>query len=132
VLADTLAAGGYDIVSGGTDTHLLLVDLRSKGLTGKLAEAALEAAGMTCNKNGVPFDTEKPTITSGIRLGSPAGTSRGFGADEFRQIGQWIIRVLDHLSLDPANPAANERTAATVSNEVTALCRNFPIYPDQG
>jgi len=132
VLADTLAAGGYDIVSGGTDTHLLLVDLRSKGLTGKLAEAALEAAGMTCNKNGVPFDTEKPTVTSGIRLGSPAGTSRGFGADEFRQIGQWIIRVLDHLSLDPANPAANEAMAATVSNEVMALCRNFPIYPDQG
>jgi len=132
VLADTLAAGGYDIVSGGTDTHLLLVDLRSKGLTGKLAEAALETAGMTCNKNGVPFDTEKPTITSGIRLGSPAGTSRGFGADEFRQIGQWIIRVLDQLSLDPANPAANEPTAATVSDEVTALCRSFPIYSDQG
>src|ERR1051325_617392 len=97
-LADTLISGGYDITSGGTDNHLMLVDLQRKGLTGKAAEAALSRAHITCKKNGVPFDTQKPTITSGIRLGTPAGTSRGFGVAEFKQIGGFIVEVLDGLT----------------------------------
>src|SRR5260370_1220601 len=101
ILAATLAAGGLAIVSGGTDTHLLLVDLRPLGLTGRDAEQALERAGITCNKNGIPFDPQKPTVTSGIRLGSPAATTRGFGVGEFRQVGEWIAEVLHGLARDP-------------------------------
>ena len=126
-LADTLAGAGFDIVSGGTDTHLLLADLRPKNLTGKAAEESLERAAMTCNKNAIPFDPQKPTVTSGIRLGSPAATSRGFGGDEFRQIGMWIAEVLEGLSKNPDN---NGDVQAKVRAEVVALCRRFPIYPD--
>ena len=126
VLAETLAARGYDIVSGGTDTHLLLVDLRAKGLTGKRAEAVLEHAGITCNKNGVPFDPQKPWITSGIRLGSPAATSRGFGAAEFRRIADWIADLLDH---EAAAPGDGQALAAGIRDEVRALCAAFPVYP---
>jgi glycine hydroxymethyltransferase len=127
ILAAVLREGGLDIVSGGTDTHLALVDLRPKGLTGKAAEAALERAGLTCNKNGVPFDPEKPTVTSGIRIGSPAGTTRGFGQAEFRQVGEMIVEVLDGLAASPNDNAAVERE---VRERVQALCRRFPIYPD--
>jgi glycine hydroxymethyltransferase len=125
-LAETLKSCGLDIVSGGTDTHLLLVDLRKKGLTGKLAEAALERARITCNKNGIPFDPEKPTVTSGIRLGTPAGTTRGFGIGEFRQIGEMIAEVLDALSQNKADaaPAAE----ANVRDKVKRLTDRFPIY----
>jgi len=127
LLAETVRAGGLDIVSGGTDTHLMLVDLRPKKLTGKAAEASLEHAGMTCNKNGVPFDPEKPTITSGVRLGSPAATSRGFGPAEFRQIGEMAVEVLDGLA---ANPDDNSKVETAVRARVEALCARFPIYPD--
>ena len=126
VLAATLVEGGLDIVSGGTDTHLLLVDLRPKGLTGKVAEASLEAAGMTCNKNGIPFDPEKPTITSGVRLGSPAATTRGFGVGEFRQVGEMIVEVLDGLASGSNDNSAVE---AVVRKRVGELCVRFPIYP---
>ncbi len=125
-LAATLADGGLDIVSGGTDTHLMLVDLRPKKLTGKAAEISLERAGLTCNKNGIPFDPEKPTVTSGVRLGSPAGTTRGFGTAEFREIGQLIVEVLDGLARNPDDNAAVERA---VRARVGALCRRFPVYP---
>ncbi|MFQ5783836.1 MAG: serine hydroxymethyltransferase [Alphaproteobacteria bacterium] len=124
-LAATLVEHGYDIVSGGTDTHLMLVDLRSKGLTGKAAEASLERAGMTCNKNAVPLDPEKPTITSGIRLGTPAATTRGFGTVEFRRVGELIASVLDGLKRCGEDNAAAESTAA---EQVAALCRRFPVY----
>jgi glycine hydroxymethyltransferase len=97
-LADQLMKGGLDIVTGGTDTHLMLVDLRPKGVKGNATEKALGRAHITCNKNGIPFDSEKPTITSGVRLGTPAGTTRGFGEPEFRQIGQWITEVVDGLA----------------------------------
>ncbi|MGO1075973.1 serine hydroxymethyltransferase [Inquilinus sp. CA228] len=127
LLAETVRAGGLDIVSGGTDTHLMLVDLRPKKLTGKAAEASLEHAGMTCNKNGVPFDPEKPTITSGVRLGSPAATSRGFGLAEFRQIGEMAVEVLDGLA---ANPEDNSAVEKAVRARVETLCARFPIYPD--
>jgi glycine hydroxymethyltransferase len=127
VLAAVLMDNGCDMVSGGTDTHLMLVDLRPKGLTGKAAEESLDRAGITCNKNGVPFDPAKPMITSGIRLGTPAATSRGFGPGEFRQTGQLITRVLDGLAADPDDNSAVE---AEVRRDVTALCRRFPIYPD--
>ena len=126
-LAETVRAGGLDIVSGGTDTHLMLVDLRPKKLTGKAAEASLEHAGMTCNKNGVPFDPEKPTITSGVRLGSPAATSRGFGVAEFRQVGEMAVEVLDGLA---ANPDDNSAVEKAVRARVEALCARFPIYQD--
>jgi glycine hydroxymethyltransferase len=128
-LAQTLAAAGLVIVSGGTDTHLLLVDLRPLGLTGRDAEQALERAGITCNKNGIPFDPQKPTVTSGIRLGSPAATTRGFGIAEFRQVGEWIVEVLRGLAKDPGGDAAVE---ARVRQAVAALCARFPIYPDTG
>jgi glycine hydroxymethyltransferase len=127
VLAETLLANGFDIVTGGTDTHLMLVDLRPKKLTGKAADECLDRAGITCNKNGVPFDTEKPTITSGIRLGTPAATTRGFGTDEFRQVGEMITRLLDGLA---ANGEGNAALEAQVREEVRALCRRFPIYPE--
>jgi len=124
-LADTLVRRGLDIVSGGTDSHLMLVDLRPKKLTGKAAEASLEHAGMTCNKNGIPFDPEKPTITSGIRLGTPAATTRGFGVEEFKKVGELIGDVLDGLA---ANPDDNQAAEARARAEVAELCRRFPIY----
>lgn len=125
VLAETLVSRGFDIVAGGTDTHLMLVDMRAKGLTGVAAEAALENARMTCNKNGVPFDPEKPTVTSGIRLGTPAGTTRGFGEAEFREIGNLIADVLDGVATNPDDNSAVEAKAAEA---VGRLCRDFPIY----
>src|ERR1700729_2882530 len=125
-LAETLKARGLDIVSGGTDTHLMLVDMRRKRLTGKVAEAALGRARITCNKNGIPFDPEKPTVTSGIRLGTPAGTTRGFGIGEFRQIGEMIAEVLEALSRNKtdAAPAAE----ASVRGQAKRLGDRFPIY----
>jgi glycine hydroxymethyltransferase len=125
VLADTLSGLGFDIVSGGTDTHLLLVDLRPKGATGKVAEASLERAGLTCNKNGIPFDPEKPTVTSGVRLGSPAATTRGFGPGEFRHVGELIAEVLDGLANNPDGDAQVEHS---VRARVSELCARFPIY----
>ena len=125
-LAASVEAGGLTPVSGGTDTHLSLIDLRPKGVTGKAAEQALERASITCNKNGVPFDPEKPAITSGIRLGSPAGTTRGFGEAEFRLVGELIVEVVDGLAANPDGDAAVEQR---VREQVTALCRRFPIYP---
>ncbi len=127
VLASVLAERGCDIVSGGTDTHLMLVDLRPKRVTGKDAEATLERAGMTCNKNGVPFDPEKPTITSGVRLGTPAGTTRGFGPAEFRRVGELIADVLDGFAVNSDDNGAAE---AIAREEVAALCQRFPIYTD--
>ncbi len=127
ILAATLVGRGLDIVSGGTDTHLLLVDLRPKGLTGKAVEASLERAGITCNKNGVPFDPEKPTVTSGVRLGSPAATTRGFGEAEFSRVGDLIGDVLDGLAASPDDNGAAEAAARA---EVRALCARFPIYPE--
>ena len=126
-LSDTLLEHGFGIVSGGTDTHLMLVDLRPKGLTGKAAEESLDRAGITCNKNGVPFDSQKPTITSGIRLGSPAATTRGFGTAEFREIGELIAKVLDALAQHPNDNAAAE---TEVLRRAEALCHRFPIYPE--
>ena len=125
VLAKTLIDGGFAITTGGTDNHLMLVDLRPKKLNGKISEASLEHAGMTCNKNGIPFDTEKPTITSGVRLGTPAATTRGFGTAEFKQVGQMIVKVLDALAANPQNNGAVEQE---VRKEVSALCKRFPIY----
>ena len=125
VLGETLVGRGLNLVSGGTDTHLVLVDLRPKGLTGKLAEKSLERAGMTCNKNGIPFDPEKPTVTSGVRLGTPAGTTRGFGVEEFRTVANQIGDVLDGLAQNAEdNAAAEEKAHKTVLD----LCRRFPIY----
>ena len=125
-LAEALAAAGLRLVAGGTDSGLMLVDLRPKGLTGQPASEALEAAGLTCNKNVIPFDPEPPEVASGLRLSTNAGTARGFGAAEFRQIGAWIAQVLDALAA--GSDAAAETTAA-VRREVSALCRAFPIYP---
>lgn len=126
VLADTIAAGGFDIVSGGTDTHLMLVDLRPKGLKGNDTEVALGRAHITCNKNGVPFDPEKPTVTSGVRLGTPAGTTRGFGRDEFKLIGQLIVEVLDGLAAHGVD--GNSDVETSVRTRVLDLCAKFPIY----
>jgi glycine hydroxymethyltransferase len=125
-LAETLKYCGLDIISGGTDTHLMLVDLRPKRLTGKVAEAALERARITCNKNGIPYDPEKPTVTSGIRLGTPAGTTRGFGIAEFRQVGAMIAEVLDALSAKNAQEDA--AAEASVRDKVKRLVDRFPIY----
>jgi len=125
-LADTMKAKGFDIVSGGTDTHLMLVDLRPKRLTGKVSEAALGRAHITCNKNGIPFDPEKPTVTSGIRLGTPAGTTRGFGVAEFRQVGDMIAEVLDVLSQKGVEQDSLIETA--VRDKVKTLLARFPIY----
>jgi glycine hydroxymethyltransferase len=125
VLAATLVDAGLAIVSGGTDSHLMLVDLRPKGVTGKAAEASLERAYMTCNKNGVPFDPEKPMVTSGVRLGTPAGTTRRFGEAEFRQVGQLIARVVDGLA---ANPEDNSVVEEAVRAEVLDLTGRYPIY----
>jgi glycine hydroxymethyltransferase len=125
-LAEILKSRGLDIVSGGTDTHLMLVDLRPKRLTGKVAEAVLGRAHITCNKNGIPFDPEKPTITSGIRVGTPAGTSRGFGVAEFQQIGEMIAEVLDALAREGASEDA--AVEAAVRDKVKRLVARFPIY----
>ena len=128
VLAETLVAGGLDIVSGGTDSHMMLVDLRPKGLTGKAADLALEHAGITCNKNAVPNDPEKPMVTSGIRLGTPAGTTRGFGTAEWKEIGKLILETLDGLKAN--GPEGNAAVEKAVRAKVKALCDRFPIYPD--
>jgi glycine hydroxymethyltransferase len=127
-LSDQLIKGGLDIVTGGTDTHVLLVDLRPKGVTGNIVDKALGRAHITCNKNGVPFDPEKPTVTSGIRLGTPAGTPRGFGEAEFRQIADWIIEVVDGLAANGAE--GNAEVEAKVRAEVADLCKKFPLYPN--
>ena len=126
-MADELIKGGLDIVTGGTDTHVLLVDLRPKKVTGVATEKALGRAHITCNKNGIPFDTEKPTITSGVRLGSPAGTTRGFGEAEFRQIARWITEVVDGLAANSED--GNSEIEAKVRTDVMELCSRFPIYP---
>jgi glycine hydroxymethyltransferase len=125
-LGEVLSASGFDLVSGGTDTHLLLVDLRPKKLTGNRAEKALGRAHITTNKNGVPFDPEKPTVTSGIRVGSPAGTTRGFGVAEFRTIGRLMAEVLDGLAATGED--GNAAVEAKVKAEAIDLCRRFPIY----
>ena len=125
-LAESLKSNGLDIVSGGTDTHLMLVDLRPKRLTGKVAEAALGRAHITCNKNGIPFDPEKPAVTSGVRLGTPAGTTRGFGIGEFQEIGELIVEVLDALS--SKGDGADESVEAAVRAKVKQLVGRFPIY----
>ena len=125
VLGEVLLDRGLDLVAKGTDTHLVLVDLRPKGLTGDITEVSLENAGITCNKNGVPFDPEKPMVTSGVRLGTPAGTTRGFGPDEFRQVGHLIGDVLDGLA---SNKNDNSDIEAEVRGKVRDLCRAFPIY----
>ncbi|MFA5580332.1 MAG: serine hydroxymethyltransferase [Paracoccaceae bacterium] len=126
-LADQLMKGGIDIVSGGTDNHLCLADLRPKGVTGKAAEAALGRAHITCNKNGIPFDPEKPFVTSGVRLGTPAGTTRGFTEAEFRQIADWIVEVIDGLAAN--GDEGNAAIEASVKARVAQLCADFPIYP---
>ena len=125
-LADQLMKGGLDIVTGGTDSHLMLVDLRPKGVKGNQTEEALGRAHITCNKNGIPFDPEKPTVTSGVRLGTPAGTTRGFGEAEFRQVADWIVEVVDGLAKN--GPEGNAEVEAKVKAEVEELCKKFPIY----
>jgi len=125
VLSSSLAARGFEIVSGGTDTHLILVDLRSRAVTGKAAEETLGRANLTCNKNTIPFDPAKPMVTSGVRLGTPAGTTRGFGTAEFHRIGELIANVLDGLA---ANPTDNSAAEDVARSEVIELCKRFPIY----
>ena len=125
-LSETIKAGGFDIVTGGTDNHLLLVDLRPKNITGKASEIALGRAHITCNKNGVPFDPAKPFVTSGIRLGTPAGTTRGFGTAEFREIGKMIVEVLDGLAKN--GEAGDAQVEHAVKERAIALCKRFPIY----
>lgn len=125
-LGETLTKGGLALVSGGTDSHMVLVDLRPKGLTGVVVDAALDRAGMTCNKNAVPFDPEKPTVTSGVRLGTPAGTTRGFGMVEFRQIGEMILEVVDGLAQNGIE--GNTETEIAIKARVVELCTRFPIY----
>jgi glycine hydroxymethyltransferase len=125
-LAETVMASGLNIVSGGTDSHVMLVDLRPKGVTGRDTEASLERAHITCNKNGIPFDTASFVVTSGVRLGTPAGTTRGFGVEEFRQIGRWIGEVVDGLAKN--GPDGNAEVEAKVREQVLALTARFPIY----
>jgi len=127
-LADQLMKGGLDIVTGGTDTHVMLVDLRPKGVKGNATEKALGRAHITCNKNGIPFDPEKPTVTSGVRLGTPAGTTRGFTEGEFRQIADWIVEVVDGLAANGED--GNAEVEAAVRAKVQALCAQFPMYPN--
>ena len=127
-LAEALMKGGLDIVTGGTDTHLMLVDLRPKGVKGNDTEKSLGRAHITVNKNGIPFDPEKPTVTSGIRLGSPAGTTRGFGVPEFTEVGELIVRVVDGLAAN--GPDGNGGVEEEVRGRVKALCDRFPLYPD--
>jgi len=126
VLSAALVEGGLDIVTGGTDSHLMLVDLRSKNVTGKAAEASLERAHITANKNAIPFDPAKPAVTSGIRLGTPAATTRGFGPEEFRQVGDLIVEVLDGLAA--SNDGANDSVETAVGGKVRELCARFEIY----
>ncbi len=126
-MADQLERGGLATVTGGTDTHVLLVDLRPKGVKGNATEASLGRAHITCNKNGIPFDTESPAVTSGVRLGTPAGTTRGFAEAEFRQIADWITRVVDGLAAN--GPDGNAEVEAHVRAEVAEMCGRFPIYP---
>jgi glycine hydroxymethyltransferase len=126
-LADQLQKGGLDIVTGGTDTHVMLVDLRPKNVKGNATEKALGRANITCNKNGIPFDPEKPTVTSGVRLGTPAGTTRGFGEAEFRLIADWIVEVVDGLAANGED--GNAEVEARVRAKVEALCEKFPLYP---
>ena len=125
MLAETLKNNGFKIYSGGTDTHLMLVDLRPFNVKGKDAETSLCKANITCNKNGIPFDTEKMTITSGIRLGSQAATTRGFGLNEFKKVGELITKVVEGLS---KNPEDNSKVESEVQKEVIELCSRFPIY----
>ena len=125
ILAKTLKSKGYDLVSGGTDTHLILLDLRSKGLTGSVSCDALAEAGIICNKNSVPNDPEKPTVTSGLRVGTPAGTTRGFGAKEFEEIGLMIVEVLDALTVGEEETT---KAIASVRKKVQEMCLKFPIY----
>ncbi len=127
-LADELMKGGLDIVTGGTDTHVMLVDLRPKGVKGNVTDKALGRAHITCNKNGIPFDPEKPTVTSGIRLGTPAGTTRGFKEEEFRQIARMIVKVIDGIAANGEDD--NDAVEAEVRTEVAALCAKFPLYPN--
>jgi glycine hydroxymethyltransferase len=127
-LADQLMKGGLDIVTGGTDTHVMLVDLRPKGVKGNATEKALGRANITCNKNGIPFDPEKPMVTSGIRLGTPAGTTRGFGEAEFRQVADWIVEVVDGLAANGED--GNAEVEAKVKAEVIEMLKGFPIYPE--
>lgn len=127
-LADELMKGGLDIVTGGTDTHVMLVDLRPKKVKGNETDAALGRSSITCNKNGIPFDPEKPTVTSGVRLGTPAGTTRGFKEDEFREIGRMIVEVVDGLAKNGADN--NEEAEASVRTKVSDLCARFPLYAD--
>ncbi len=127
-MSDQLIKGGLDTVTHGTDTHVLLVDLRPKGVKGNATEKALGRAHITCNKNGVPFDPEKPMVTSGIRLGSPAGTTRGFGEAEFRQIADWIVEVVDGLAANGED--GNSAVEAKVKAEVAEMCARFPLYPN--
>lgn len=127
-LADELMKGGLDIVTGGTDTHVMLVDLRPKGVKGNVTDKALGRAHITCNKNGIPFDPEKPTVTSGVRLGTPAGTTRGFKEEEFRQIARMIVKVVDGIAANGEDD--NEAVEAEVRAEVSALCAKFPLYPN--
>ncbi|WP_438991644.1 serine hydroxymethyltransferase [Lentibacter sp.] len=127
-LSDQLIKGGLDIVTGGTDTHVMLVDLRPKKVTGNITDAALGRAHITTNKNGIPFDPEKPMVTSGIRLGTPAGTTRGFKEAEFRQIADWIVEVVDGLAAN--GPEGNEAVEAKVRGEVAEMLKGFPLYPN--
>ena len=129
VLSESLTKKGFKIFSGGTDTHLMLLDLRSFNVTGKDAQASLGRANITCNKNGIPFDTESPMVTSGIRLGSQAATTRGFGLNEFKIVGDLITKVIKGLS---ANPEDNTKIEDEVRKEVVDLCSNFPIYKNLG
>ncbi|MEO9778459.1 MAG: serine hydroxymethyltransferase [Sedimentitalea sp.] len=127
-LADQLMKGGLDIVTGGTDTHVMLVDLRPKGVKGNSTEKALGRANITCNKNGIPFDPEKPTVTSGIRLGTPAGTTRGFAETEFRAIGDMIVEIVDGLAANGDD--GNGEIESSVKDKVAELCSRFPLYAD--
>jgi glycine hydroxymethyltransferase len=126
VMGEVLQAAGYGLVTGGTDTHLILLDLRPKKLTGNIAEKSLGRAHITCNKNGVPFDPEKPTVTSGVRLGTAAGTTRGLGTAEFREVGRMIAEVLDGLAAN--GEAGNAEAEARIKTQAIALCDDFPIY----
>jgi len=125
ILSETLKNNGFQIFSGGTDTHLMLVDLRPFNVTGKAAETSLGKSNITCNKNGIPFDTQKMTITSGIRLGSQAATTRGFGLNEFQKVGELITKVIQGLSKNSEN---NSKVESEVRKEVIELCSKFPIY----
>ena len=118
---------GLDLVTNGTDTHLLVVNLKSKNVTGNQVEQALSAANITCNKNSIPFDDEKPTITSGIRLGTPACTTRGFKEEHFKLVGNWIVEIIENISNNDGK--LNEKIGLEIKENVKSLCLKFPIYP---